>query len=480
MSDSEAPAGTSAAKEWARRLALMVLSPLLFLVAVEFVLWTFDVAPPPDPQQEGRKKTIEGFDPDAREQQLTGAEGPRVACLGGSSIAGMPLDYKLSMCTMVAESIDRDTDVIQDSGRGFDTADLMHRVAVTCRFKHTLVLIYSGHNEFINLWRFHEDTPEAARALTVFLGNFRFFRLLQSWFEPEKPEHHIGELGKASVSDEKVFQRYDRNLRAMVEQCGKNSPVILSTIVSNRGFQFPMPSMTARESVQANRAGQRPRPDEVLFRARPRINKIIRQVAADTGVALVDAEALIADKNPADMFWDGVHPKPALHLLLATEMLRLAKARGYVQHTTPPRISVSRSDIDAAAEVAAFEAMGVDPVFVLKMLKAIESPVNPIGVALGIGLTGFMADDRSAMRAGFAQAVELFKDDRYRRVFSACAGLTPGRDGQTKPERRGGCGLRCLPFPCTKDFMSDSERGELTATARKLGDPLLTAVIGQL
>jgi len=464
-------------REWIRRIALVVLSPVLFLAAVEFVLWSFDVAPPAGA---GRTPTADGFDPDARVAELQGQEGPRVACFGGSSIAGMPLDYKLSMCTLVAGALGRETHIINDSGRGFDSADLMTRVGATCRFPHTLVLIYTGHNEFVNLWRFHQDLPVAAQQVSLFLSRFRFFRLLQTWLGSDTPGNHIGELGDATVSRDEVFARFDQNLRSIVEQCRAHSPVIMSTVVHNPRFSHPLPGMTTRESVRANPTGRQQPDDEIVFRAAPRINRIVRRIAADTGTVLADAQTLIQGRDPADLFWDGVHPKPALHLLLATEMLRLARERGYITAHAEPTITISDGQLRAAAETAAFESMGIDPRSVLKTLRGITEPNNPAAVALGIGLCGFMADDRRAMREGFDRTVQLLKDERYRRVLGPCAGVEPGPDGRVAVASRDGCGLRCLPFPCMRDFMNDAEREELVGAAEAAGEPILTEIVRRL
>jgi len=454
-------------KDTLLKIGLAIAAPLLLLTVIELVLWAFDVAP-----EGGKKGPKVGFDPEARHAQLDRTpDGPRIACFGGSSMAGMPLDYRLSMCTLSASALGREPEIIHDSGRGFDSQHIIERAEVTCRYPHQLVMIYSGHNEFINLHLFRRGVPTAAREASTWLAGFRFYRLIQSWVSDPESERPVRreDLGPASVTDEEVFARYEANLNHILELC-KANPVVISTVVGNPAFTYPLDGYSTRESVAKFLQGHPPAA-EVRYRARPRINQIIRKVAAERGVPLVDAEAIIAGRDATSLFWDGVHPRPQLHLELASAFLETAKKAGLIAHYTPPRLSIDPAEVQREGENAAFEAMGLDPRFVLRVLSENERPVNLFGVHLGRAIAGFLAHDDKTMHAGLSAAAQLLAQPGYRPVFAACVGM--GGGGPQQEQRRERCGLRCLPFPCGAEFMKPEERSELLRIAQTYRDPVL-------
>jgi hypothetical protein len=463
-------------REWLGRLALVVLGPVFVLAAIELALLALDIGAPGGDEDAHRSGPPGNhFDADARVRQLEGQQGKRrVACFGGSSMAGMPLDYRLSMCTMAAKALGPDVEPLFDAGRGMDSQDLLNHAEATCQFGHELVLIYAGHNEFLNLHRFEKDTPEAVREAFTFADNFRLFRVLRGWFGPGEPEDtHGRHLGDAQVADAEVYARYERNIRRMLELCGKHSPVVLATVVSNDRFTYPFEGKTARQTAREVTKGAAPRLKS-RFEAKDPINVILRRIAADTGVPFFDVEPVIAGRDPDTLFWDAMHPRPELHLILAKGMLAAAKV------PTAPVLLLSDKDRAEAAESSAFYALGFDPAFALRALRAIKAPQNQFSVSMATVIAGFLTDDGEAFHGGLAEAERLLAVPQVAQVMEACAGLGPGPDGQVRVDQRGECGLTCLPLPCSANMMSPEEKAELLGRVTKFGNRTISGLVGAL
>ncbi len=467
----------TAKREWLNRLLMVVLGPVIVVAALEILLLVLDVGGPdePDDDRSRRGPGAEQFDADARVRQLESqSHRRRVVCLGGSTMAGMPLDYELSMCTMAAKALGDDVETLFDAGRGMDSQDLLTRAEATCQFRHELVMIYAGHNEFLNLHRFARDTPAAVQEAYTFADNFRLFRLMRRAFGPDEPEDtHSRHLGETAVTDDEVYARYERNIRRLLELCGERNVVVFATVVRNQEFTYPFEGKTARQTHREMAKGGAPRKLS-RFVAHEPINAILRRIAADTKAPFFDAEKAIEGLNPRDLFWDTIHPKPELHRLLARGMLAAAKVPG------EPTIELSEEARAKAAESSAFYSLGFDPAFALRSLKAIKTPRNHFGVAMATAIAGFLTDDLEAFVQGMSDAERLLAVPQIGRVIEACVGLGPGPDGQTRVDRTGECGLTCLPLPCAHNMMNAEEKAELVELARKRNNRTLVTVLDLL
>ena len=410
------------------------------------------------------------FDPDELRQRLAHRRGPRrVVCFGGSSMAGAPLDYELSMCRSAALALGPDTEVVNLAGGGFDSLDVVRRARVACEFDHDLVLVMTGHNEFLKLRRFARGTPEAAAEASQFFRRFRFYRWLQQNLGGRGPER-AADVGTPEVSDAEVYAAYKDNVDEILDRCG--AQVVLSTLIAAPGYHFPEPDGSLRDYFRRLAQGWKGEGCRQCLQAPEALNDIVRGLARARGVALFEATALSAGD---ELFWDYVHPRPALHRELARGMLDVARAHGIVEATHPVRADISAARLRWAAEERGHFNLPLDPTVALALFEGLASPADAVQVGLGRALAGFVLDRAEAVEEGLRQAAEALVPGspielRYRR----CAGLSGGA-----PERGGeqsrDCQLRCLPW-CSSAILSPTEQASFAERGERQGNATLSGL----
>ena len=436
-------------REWLKRLALMVGGPVVLFLVLELILWALNVAPP--------HTESDAFGPDFDEasvEQRLGTPGPggRVVCLGGSTMAGEPFDYEVSMCGMVGDALGSDTTVVNLAGRGLDSNQVLTLARIACRHPQTLVLVYMGHNEFLQLAYFHRGAPPTWLSdLGDTLSRFRVVRWVAGVVASDAPGS-VGELGKSNVADEEVYQRFEDNIHGVIDAC-RQQPLVLSTVVSNDVFRFPRPGRTLRESV---RDGADPSEDtwQYRMRAAPTINEMLRRVAKEKGVALVHTEPVVRGRAAHSVFWDHVHIKPDIHRQIAQLMVDTATRQGWIGPTGSPHYSLEPDQFSEARLERARYSMSLDPVWALGLLQRATAVRDAVGRALGMVVATFLADRAADLPARMRELERALDKtgDRERTRWAACAKDTP----QGEPD---GCPTSCMPW-CFSGFMSAAERAE--------------------
>ena len=375
-------------REWARRAAMVMLSPLLMLAIAEYVLWMFDVAPPGTAKGAKAASALRYDEPMA-------ADASRVVCLGGSSMAGEPFIGQHGMCGLIAEAADMHHKNL--AAPALDSVDVLARGTAACANTQGLVVVYAGHNEFLNLRRFHlGKPPELALSASGWLGRFRFYRLIQATLA--RPAERSSDAGEPELTDTQVYDRYEQNLRSLLTAC-KGRPLVLSKVIANQEMGFPAGGHTLRETWRLG-GGFKPvrstRTCRNCFRAGPEINDILEKLAAEFDVPLADPTELLRDASGHDLFWDHCHPRPDVHVAIAERIVNVAHRRGLLPR--PPRTvrsRLSQEQLQAAELARAIYVVQFDPVEGLRRLQTLEG--GGISADLARVVATFVTDNRPAL-----------------------------------------------------------------------------------
>ena len=458
------------------RVGLVIGGPLVMLTVLELVLRLFGI----DPSHGAFDQRVWlRFDLGEVEAEMARDEQtPRLLCLGDSTIHGMPLDGILSMCTIVGESLG--TPVVNLSQAGIDSSHVRQLAEVGCKHKNTLVLLYLGHNEFLNMERFvgGRHVPGAVLSMVKALRHLRVYRLFAALPELFHPRSQV-DYSWTDAHEDEVYAAFEENVRGILETC-QNQRLVMSTTISNPAFRFPLPGRTLRQSFRERGASQAEPTDGVCrhcLRAGPQVNVLLRRLAAEYNRPIVEAEPLVGP-DPDTRFWDHVHPKPDLHLAIARQMLGLAKERGWVQRFAEPKWFVPEPVMTRARVERSFDNMLFDPERAVRELGAITTFPDPVLIQVGIGLGGFLTDDRATMARGFGKARELLeRDPVVREAWSRCGGYPEG-----EPEHASGrapeCQLSCMMW-CSNRVVNADEQKELEEIATELGGPIVGRVMGR-
>lgn len=447
---------------------MVVGAPLLMLAAMEYVLWTFDVAPPePEPDPWSRI-----FDTKGLTEKLAGESPNRFFCLGASTVAGVPFEKRLNMCGIMERSLHGPT-LVNLASSAQDSHDILARARAACKVTSEFVYAYFGHNEFLHLerWALFRP-PEAMQAAGRFFSRFRFFRLMRRWFAPKDPRGTAFDV--AALTDDEVYARYEANYRSLLEAC-KDTRLVISTVVANADLGFPASGMSLRETWRAYgafRSVPMAKSCRHCFRAGPEINRIIRRLAAEYAsdkLLLVDVEDLAPAGRGFELFWDHCHPKPALHEAIAKRTLEAMRGRGWIKDFGPVRHDLSRTELATGRLERAVYLLQFDPPQSLRELDAIpESDIpEPDGPPLlARTLAAFVMDDAAGLEAGLARLHASLAADERRAGVEDC--LAAGaREVNCLPWRRG-------------VIVNDAEKAELAQRARDMHDELLARLFEQL
>ncbi|MFT5434502.1 MAG: hypothetical protein ACI9OJ_005215 [Myxococcota bacterium] len=310
----------TAKREWLARTALVIGAALLMLVVLEGILWLFNVAP--SSAGDAHDPWVDRFDP-ATVQRALDQSPPesRVLCLGGSTMAGTPLDYQISMCNFAADALGAVPVNLAVGGQ--NSLGVRRRAELACQQKHQLVLLITGHNEFVTLRRFSKDASPTAQFAAKFLGRFRFFRWFGSFSDEPKATEIMIDFRDPVVGPSVVVDAFRENFEAILVACS-HQPLVVATPISNPDYQTVRPGTSIRKQLATAD------PSDILCaycdRAPPEILPIVRQATAAANVPLVETETLLKNLTTLEAFWDRLHPKPEVHRRLAITMLQEAKA----------------------------------------------------------------------------------------------------------------------------------------------------------
>jgi hypothetical protein len=165
-------------------------------------------------------------------------EARRVLLMGGSNVRGFPereLERLLDAATIKAAV---DWEVINLGRAGYGSLRVLHLFEQALEMDPDVVVIYTGHNEFIERG-FAAELGGQTSVAAEWLSGLRSFELLGQALKDEFPPTDLDRLDPAQrelpwSQTLEVYERYARNLELMCEIAARQQlPVLLCTVVSN-------------------------------------------------------------------------------------------------------------------------------------------------------------------------------------------------------------------------------------------------------
>ncbi len=458
-------------------VALAMAAPLLLLLVLEGAFAVFDVAPSDeDPRRPGVLRTLMAPDFDAGSLHARFAELPeegRVVCLGESTMAGTPFDYQFSLCELVADGLDPEAEVVNLAGQGMDSNHVRALADLVCAHPQTVVLVYSGHNEFLNLRHFrHVGIGRALSPVAEFLSGFRVYRAIRS-LVASAPDR-AADTSDAEVDDATVMARYRENLEHVADRCGAR--LVAMTTVANPAMRFPLPGQTLRTAAGRGLPLERPGAGGTWrqhFQAPPEVNAALVDLGARRGVLVVDSAAALGGLRAED-YWDHVHPTPEAHRRLAAGVVAALSTRGLARagkasdDALPVEVlrwgaldrGLYNLQFDPALGAARLEAVLREPGYTQQQLAMAE---------MGLAIAAFLRNRDDEAKTWLARV-----DDRMarhseeiepRQLGCAPIGGPPPRRGPARDEPR------CLPWR-SRQLMTDAEHEALIRLADGRSPPV--------
>ena len=250
----------------------------------------------------------------------------RVALLGGSSIEALGDADRLKDSLVAAEVAER-VEMMNFGLCGCGTDRVLLSAAQAIKLGADALLVYSGHNEFID-----ESDPATYRKPGWF---HRHSRLYQMWAGPA----WVPEPGRLYSDEDKeaVYEKFRGNLLELVRRArAEGKMLVLGTVACN--FLTPpvpytldiydasrlphQPVATYKQALIHLSAGRISEADAALqeavsacprpWRVTERMNGILRQIAREHGVPMADVETQVRRRSPHgipgyDLFEDHAH-----------------------------------------------------------------------------------------------------------------------------------------------------------------------------
>jgi tetratricopeptide (TPR) repeat protein len=213
--------------------------------------------------------------------------GFRLFTLGGSSAYGFPWDAQVAFTRVLGQALqagmpDRTVEAVNVAAMSYGSHRLRILTHELLDYDPDLLLIYSGHNEFVER-RFYRDLIDRAPQLDQFrrlLYRWRLYSVLMRMKErsssatdgsaghdsPSGPDATLGELLGLDVVREYsvdvsrdemrgVREHFAENLAAIVEMAANSSvPVVICTVPSNLSAWKPNQSLFGDEVGSADRS----------------------------------------------------------------------------------------------------------------------------------------------------------------------------------------------------------------------------------
>jgi len=279
--------------------------------------------------------------------------GLRVFTIGGSSAYGFPWGAREAFPHLLGEALaqtypDRTVESINAAAMSYGSHRLRILVHELMRYKPDVLVVYGGHNEFVERSFYSKmlERPEELDTLKRVMSHSRLFsaatRFYENLKEPvaqadsplgldvrrEKPQE------MANAEREEVVRQFDENLSAIIDLCEREGvTVVLSTVPSNltgwlpNGSSFP-DGMTPPEKQRI---------DETLVAAEEALND------NDPPGALTRLDGIddVADRHALWWFIRG----NALASLGQSDEARQAYTRARDLDAAPSRASTALNDV---------------------------------------------------------------------------------------------------------------------------------------
>jgi len=265
-------------------LALLVLFPLFFFGAIELTLRLADLYDPddaPDPfiglleshrvfqLEAGRGVyTIDNDRARSFNVQTFAAHKPagtfRIFCLGGSAAYGYPFGAPVAFSRWVAEGCrrlwpDRRFEVINAAGMSYGSYRIRALIAEILDYDPDLIVIYSGHNEFIEKDFYIQSRASRLVGLRGWLSRFHLYNLLKRVLLPAAGRGaaqtfdefglHVTRrenLGWTVEERQIVLAKYAQNINAIAQRLAdEHVPLLLLVPAPNLADWRPEHSLVA-------------------------------------------------------------------------------------------------------------------------------------------------------------------------------------------------------------------------------------------
>ncbi len=263
--------------------------------------------------------------------RVKAADEFRVVVLGESAAMGEPEPAygpaHLLECQLEASLSNRAVRVINAAMTAINSHVILEIARDLERMQPDVVILYIGNNEVVGpygpgtVFHGYAASPTLNR-IRVLLTRLHLASAIRSWFFHHRGGDQTVWQGMEMFADRQVsiddprlgsvYESFRINLQDIVTLARKTGArVILNTIAVNLADQAPfdgskpVPDDATLEDLKGLRDG-----DRLRFRADSRINRIIRDIAAnDPSLMLVDAEQLFEMDGPPgyDAFIDHVH-----------------------------------------------------------------------------------------------------------------------------------------------------------------------------
>ncbi|MCC6589469.1 MAG: tetratricopeptide repeat protein [Bryobacterales bacterium] len=259
----------------------------------------------------------------------------RLFVLGESAAMGFP-DPAYGLAAQLRSSLGEEWEVINAAMTAINSHAIRQIASECARLQPDVFVIYIGNNEVVGPFGagtvFGNLSPLPVIRTQIWLKGWRSGQTFSDWIMP-KPvtggEWRGLELFKdrtVAAGDpqlERVYAHFRANARDIVRAGQKaGARVVISTVAVNLRDcpPFASPDGAAAQAYAAGDYAKARDLDQLRFRADSRINRTIREVAAETGAELVDAERAIEPSRK--YFWEHVHLRPEGNALLASSIAR--------------------------------------------------------------------------------------------------------------------------------------------------------------
>lgn len=304
----------------------------------------------------------------------------RVFVLGGSSTQGFPYNFYYSFAEQLEQKLILNTlglkvEVINlgmTAVNSYVIRDLSKRLM---EYEPDAILIYAGHNEYYGSFgagttQFGMINNITLKRMVLSLKNLRLYQLLENLFKaPASGEQKKRTMMASVIKESEIalegeiyeagIEQYEQNIGDVIELfSGEGVPVYMGTVASNLKDQPPLSDdKTALEKFEEGQQlfdnGNRKDSyekfveakelDVIRFRAPERINEIVRDLANQPNVGLVDVEGLLRQNSKSgiedgSLFIDHLHPNFTGHKLIAEEFFKFLRDLDKVEQHYKPGI----------------------------------------------------------------------------------------------------------------------------------------------
>ena len=319
----------------------------------------------------------------------------RVFVLGESSAAGFPFDPTGSYSRYIRDRLQlvypaQNIEVVNVSMAAINSIVIKDMLPEILKQEPDLILLYAGHNEYYGVFGAASQSWFAGNttmiSLMLYLNNFKTVELLRngingisSWFKSDGQSSGATLMARMAKNNLVPYQsplykaglkQFENTLTDIIHEIKeKNVPLIIGTLTSNIKDQTPFVSLNGKQSESADYFFQKAKEvlrqgnsidakkyfikakelDALRFRAPEEINSIIKKLAANNNIPLIDFEEAfnslskdgIAGNN---LFVDHLHPTLHGYMVFGKLFYEAMEKNNFLPASTKQNISDAVQD----------------------------------------------------------------------------------------------------------------------------------------